>query len=465
MAVFLLTCRGRLQSWSTSRPDILLVSIDSLRADHLGCYGYGRDTSPTVDRLAAEGVRFSQAVSSTSWTLPAHAALFTGLEEQAHGLTANGLRLSEAQVTAAEMFRDLEYQTAGFFAGPYLHPAFGLAQGFESYLDCMVGLNPDLPEEEIRAAAASETGETQLGETGSRTERRMAEFLSAADTRPAFLFVHLWDVHYDYAPPPPWDRYFDPDYAGSTDFSRVALSPAIHAGMDPADRRHLESLYDGEIRWTDSVLERLLALHGRLREGRERLVVVLSDHGEEFFEHGGKGHQNTLFEEVVRIPMVLHWPGHLPTGLVVTDLVRIIDVLPTLLDLVGARSPESLDGRSLAPLWRGETLEEVPALLWLRADPTLPMVALRSSGRKLILAHAPVLPAQYDLRADPGELEPLRAASELERAGLGELRRRVAKSRRYLERRPEKQPVGMQPSDEVADQLLALGYLAAGEHR
>ena len=401
-----LACRQPPPPPGALRPDILLVSVDSLRPDHLGCYGYTRSTSPVLDRLAAEGVRFAQAVSSTSWTLPAHAALFTGREEEEHGVTRNGLRLSTAQVTMAEVLGDLGYQTAGFFAGPYLHPTFGLGQGFSTYVSCMAGLSEDLAEDEVRAAARSEASPAFAQETGSRSVERFASFLDQADARPAFLFVHLWDVHYDYAPPPPWDRYFDPDYQGSTDFSRLAVNPAINATMEPRDKAHLIALYDGEIRWTDSNLARLLEAHAGRRPGKELLLVVLSDHGEEFFEHGGKGHQQTLFEEVVRIPLLFHWPGHLPAGATVPGLVRIIDVFPTLLDLVGAQPPEPIAGRSLLPLLRGGELAELPALLELRAHPGRPLAALRSAHGKLVLGRWPAPPAYYDLVTDPARAKP-----------------------------------------------------------
>ena len=125
------------------KPDIILISIDSLRPDHLGCYGYRQPTSPTIDNLAGDGVRFENAISTTSWTLPAHAALFTGLYDSAHGLIAAGLRLADANVTLAEVLSQAGYQTAGFFGGPYLHPTFGLDQGFQTYQSCMTTLPDD----------------------------------------------------------------------------------------------------------------------------------------------------------------------------------------------------------------------------------------------------------------------------------------------------------------------------------
>ena len=458
-------CRQTAPAAAPPRPDILLVSIDSLRADHLGCYGYPLPTSPTLDRIATDGVRFDRAVSSTSWTLPAHAALFTSRDEEAHGLTRNGLRLSEAQVTMAEAFRDLGYQTAGLFAGPYLHPAFGLGQGFAQYQSCMAGVAEELPDAAVREEAAALESATQERETGTRTAERFATLVTQADERPAFLFVHLWDVHYDYSPPSPWDRFFDPDYAGTLDFSRLAVNPAIRAEMDPVDRRHLVALYDGEIRWTDTILARLLDLHARSRPDRELLLVVLSDHGEELFEHGGKGHQRTLFEEVVRIPLVIRWPGHLPTQRVIPDLVRIIDVFPTLLELVGAPPPEPLDGRSLVPLLLGEALDEQPALLELRVDPDRPLAALRTTTRKLVLSRWPELPAAYDLVADPGERHPLQGAPEREREAWRDFKRRLARAGDFLAKHPHRAPIGMQPGDEIARQLLALSYLTERDRR
>jgi len=158
-------------------PNLLLVSIDSLRPDHLGCYGYARDTSPVIDRLAREGVRFQTAVSTTSWTLPAHAALFTGMYDSAHGLVDNGLSLSDAHRTLAEELALHGYQTAGFYGGPYLHPTFGLSQGFGHYQSCMTAVAEGASAEEVRAESRAPRGAAHEDVTGPRTVEEFGRWL------------------------------------------------------------------------------------------------------------------------------------------------------------------------------------------------------------------------------------------------------------------------------------------------
>ena len=388
-------------------PDIVLVSIDTLRPDHLGSYGYVRDTSPTIDGLARGGVRFENAVSTTSWTLPAHAALFTGLYDSAHGLIDNGLRLGEGHQTLAEVLHDAGYQTAGFFGGPYLHPVSGLDQGFEHYESCMSPLGDDLSPLQEAERVIRNTGleATFTDVTGPRTVRAVRRWLGHASARPFFLFVHFWDVHYDFNPPREYVERFDPDYAGSLDASDFPRNKAIHASMDARDRRHLIALYDGEIRFTDEQLRQVLVAlepRGRLEN---TIVVVTADHGEEFFEHGRKGHRSTLYDESIRVPLVISWPRGLAAHRVVGDQVRLVDVMPTLLSLADVEAPPDLDGRDLGPLLRGDSLEPAPALLELLADGKV-LRALRTLDEKS-LSLGGVRYLRFDLHADPTEKRPL----------------------------------------------------------
>ncbi|MEM1182990.1 MAG: sulfatase, partial [Acidobacteriota bacterium] len=402
------------------RPHIVLISIDSLRADHLGCYGYGRPTSPTLDALAQDGVLFEDVSSSSSWTLPAHAALFTGLPDSVHGADRGEHKLESWQRTLAEALQDHGYRTAGIWSGPLLDPRFGFAQGFDSYL----GLDAEAPDSwESRVQRSHEVV------TGPRVLDRLEDVLrhrseaSGNSSAPLFLFIHLWDVHYDYIPPPPFDGLFvEPNYDGPVDGRGLAdLVLGKRPAPTGADLEHLKALYDGEIAFVDgqiaAILERLRAeLDGEL------LTLVTADHGEEFFEHGHFGHKRTLFEESIRIPWILHAPDLLPTNLRLAEPVRIVDVAPTQLELVGADPLPDTLGRSLMPMIRGETMPSQPVISELvRGSGDL--VAARVGPRKIIASpERKEIIGAFDLTTDPHE----------QRNRLGEDGRAPADSTRVL---------------------------------
>jgi arylsulfatase A-like enzyme len=438
-----------------SQPNIILVSIDSLRADHLGCYGYERPTSPTIDRLAAEGVRFDNAISTSSWTLPAHAAMFTGLYNSAHAIVDTGMRLADEHLTLAEQLSAGGYATVGFFGGPHLHPTFGLAQGFGEYVNCMMPLlkmgdEAEVPDESHHLS--------HVDITGPRTIEKLTAWLETAKQgRPLFLFLHLWDVHYDYIPPSRYVEMFDPDYHGDVTAESYMRNGAIHPNMTARDLEHVVALYDGEIRFTDDNLGQMLAAldrHGRLEN---TLIVITSDHGDEFFEHGWKGHQRTLFEEMVRVPLIMHWPGRLDPGLAVEDQACLIDLLPTLLSLAGVPLGSEVQGRDLSPLLRGNTLPAQAALCELLVDDR-DYRALRTNEWKVVLDRPARRAFFYDLRADPREQRPLAQMTERFQAALTELRElrnaSIARGQRL-----DRTAGHAQLSDELQARLRSLGYV------
>ncbi|MDX2166287.1 MAG: sulfatase [Deltaproteobacteria bacterium] len=398
-------------------PNVLLVSIDSLRADHVHSYGYGRQTTPTLDALAAEGARFATVVSPTSWTLPAHLTLLTALPPERHGVVADGQRLTDDALFLSEVLWRDGYTTAGFVAAPYLDAAFGFAQGFDHYDD--------------HSLAKRSFDASHHGVTGPRTAALFADWLrdwrAGGARRPFFAFVHLWDVHYDYAPPPPYDRLFDPDYQGHVTADDYEQSDAVHAGMDARDLAHVVALYDGEIRFTDDTLARLLATLHDAGVLDDTIVVVTADHGEEFFEHGRKGHKQQLYDESLLVPLVIRYPARVPAGTVVPEQVRLMDVAPTILSLAGLGVPPDFgapaariaDAAQDLSAWinapAGQRPAPLPAFADLVGDAPVPLAAVRSGGSKLIRARdGSGAPELYDLRADPGEhanlADPARAA-------------------------------------------------------
>jgi arylsulfatase A-like enzyme len=435
-------------------PDVLLISIDSLRADHLGCYGYPRDTSPTIDRLANEGVRFETAVSTTSWTLPAHAALFTGLFDPAHGTTDIHLRLARGYHTLAEHFRASGWSTVGFFAGPLLHPSFALDQGFEKWVSCMSesasAMDDDDPATFFAANVAS-----HAEVTGPRTVEAVRSFLEGQSDQPLFVFVHLWDPHYDYIPPAPYDGLFDPEYTGSLDVRNYPFNETIRSDMDLEDLEHLIALYDGEIRFTDDTLLQLLRLFDQYRPESQRLTIVTADHGEEFFEHGGKGHQQTLFEESIRVPLIFHWPEELRAG-VIGGQVSLVDVAPTIVRLAGLDPMPSAQGIDLSGTFHGSSVPE-RGLHSLLAVGDAHIEAIRTSRYKLLrskglVAHLDLIddPYERDLLPGPPADDPFPARVLGEILGQSELLRKEFGADDAGARRLD---------PEIEQRLRALGYV------
>jgi arylsulfatase A-like enzyme len=308
-----------------SGADVVLITIDTLRPDRLGCYGHDRPTSPHIDALADQGVRFAVATSTSSWTLPAHASIMTGLHPGEHGVHSADLALPPSARTLAERLRDRGYATAGFVSHPYLGERWGFDQGFDHF-----------------DQSAAEGSAHQP--TAARVVDGALSWLGRAPRdRPLFVWVHIFDPHWDYTPPAPWNTRFDPDYDGSMDGTHRSLKPWIralnHGEPPPIARRdidHLLALYDGEIAWTDHHLGRLL--DGLRDNGRwdNTMVVLASDHGEEFYEHGSlEGHQWTLFDEVVLVPWIIRLPHDLKAGAVVERPVSTVSLCGTVLDLLG----------------------------------------------------------------------------------------------------------------------------------
>ncbi len=391
---------------------VLLISIDTLRADHLSAYGYEppnapqERTSPCIDRLvAAQGLRFERAYSTTSWTLPAHMTMLTGLPNELHGVRDVSDQLHGSRTLLPETFAKAGWRTAGFWSGPNLHPWFGFDRGWELYEDCS-----DVAVED----ATVFTEEQRARDVHSRSHDAVTSpALLAAferwldgvdDDEPFFAFVHMWDVHYDYNAPPRYDVFF-PDYDGepvSGDLGSVTKRPA---NMELYMAR-LRSLYDAEIRFTDEHVGKMLE---RLeRDGRldETLVIVTSDHGEEFYEHNRFGHRQSLYEEVVHVPLLMRLPGRIPAGETSDALVGLVDLAPTILEYCDLAPPADIWGRSLRPVIEGA---ELP----LRAQPlelTAENLGIEQRGvhfgRTKILMSGRAANV-FDLETDPDEQNPL----------------------------------------------------------
>jgi arylsulfatase A-like enzyme/Flp pilus assembly protein TadD len=382
-------------------PDVYLITIDTLRADHVGCYGYKQVETPALDALAADGVRFSEAFTHSPITNTSHTSIMTGLLPSVHGVTDFGVPLAPQHVTAAELLKKRGYQTAAFIGAVILDSnalAPGLDRGFDFY--------DNFPKADTAAADGKTTDakNTDLKNTGpknkerwDRVERRGMEVVQHAEawfdqhrTGPHFVWVHLFDPHDPYEPPPPFSE------------------------------KYKDHLYDGEIAYADSAVANWIAYLKKAGVYDNAIIIVSGDHGEGLGEHGEETHGLFLYDATLHIPLLLKTPRGAAApayrGVVIDAQVRTTDILPTILDATCIAAPPELNGESLFPLLEKSSGEKKSdgtneRELFGETDYPLrwgwaPLRALRTENAKLIEAPRPEL---YDLHADPKELKNLYA--------------------------------------------------------
>jgi arylsulfatase A-like enzyme len=326
------------------QPNILIIAIDTLRSDCLGCYGCSKGLTPHIDELAAKGVLFEQCYSAASWTPPSFASIFTGLMPFVHGiLTSDGGYLIASLPTLPEQFQEKGYFCGAIISNPLLAGKFGFARGFELYdeysvyLDLGVeGFGTDLP-------AKHDVINNMVSSCVVTDNAKQLLHKAQESHKSFFLFIHYMDPHDNYIPPPPYDQY-DPFYDGDFDGHSVA-NYAFHA---PAkrDTEHLRALYDGEIAYTDSQVGELLQAIYPLAN---TLTILISDHGEAFGEHGTLQHGKSPYREEVAVPMIWHWPAVLPQGHRVKAPVSTLDIAKTFAELFSFEKMKHLQGQSLWP--------------------------------------------------------------------------------------------------------------------
>jgi arylsulfatase A-like enzyme len=419
-------------------PNLLIISIDTLRADHVGSYGYGRKTTPALDRLAREGVLFENAVANSPWTLPSHASLFTGLYPRSHGLKSLDARLREDIPTLAERLRAEGYATCALYNSLYLRPHSGLLRGFAEHQYFPERVN----DERVRS--------------GSSQVDRAIDWLGQPRDRPFFLFLHNYDVHTKYDPSPSYLEMFARPYDGGIQGTLNELR-SFREGertLDEADLNRLIDLYDAGIRELDDQLGRLLDHLDMSGLAATTYVVVVSDHGEEFLDHGDVLHGRTMYEELLRVPLIVRGPGA-PAGRRVGELAQLNDLFPTLLSLAGVEAGVPVEGVDLSPAWMGGSLDHqrmayAEADHYNEEDDIKRMV--RRGARKLIYDRLTRTPELYALDRDPLERKNIaRENPGLVTELMGSLHEYVAGGRGEAERSPFDR--------EQIEMLRGLGYV------
>jgi arylsulfatase A-like enzyme len=379
------------------RPNIILISADTLRADHLGCYGYPRETTPAINRLADRSSRFERAIAQAPYTVSSHMSMLTSLYPSFHKVNKIKLdRLDSEILTLAEALYNSGYRTWAVTGGGQVSSNYGFSEGFESYLEFTS------PEDDVKIKVAE-----------------TIEFLDENPESPVFVFFHTYKPHPPYRPLPPYDTMFDPEYTGNIS-GDIPTIDAINSGeitATAADLDHLISLYDGDIREMDDQLDELFAYLQRKGTGNDTAIVFTSDHGEEFGEHGLYGvHSHTLYEELVRVPLIIHIPGMDRAGVSIPEQVRSIDIYPTLLELAGVKPPNAIQGRSLLSLIRkGKQSSKLEPAFSERIPADSPWIrSLRTSDYSYMFKedreNGTNVHLFFDLRRDPREQNSLRLA-------------------------------------------------------
>ncbi len=442
--------------------NIVLISLDTVRPDYLGCYGYPKQTSPALDALAQDSALFLNCFSTSSWTLPAHVSLLTGQDSRRHQVYYPNERFDGSTLTLADHLRQLGYATAAFTGGGYLSSQFGFAKGFDQYQELLLH-----GEDAIRWDEAERLAE--MASVWIR-ENRKKKF---------FLFLHTYQPHDPYANMSPLGKNF---LAKSAPWDQVDMEDLLkdtgrfQTAFSDSEKNNIKALYEGEIRYTDQ--EFLKPVLEALKQNglySNTLVMVVSDHGEEFYDHESWLHDHSLYNEGIRIPWIIKFPQGRYSGKRFEALTRITDIVPTALELAGvSRSSLEIDGNSVMPIIQHDerTERSVFSHLALRSSQEPPSVVSMIRGKLKIIVHrvieSPYIETKshrigdyqvelYDLAADPHETKNLAAESGYRTTCLQLVREIHDHIQETAARRTRKETVVLDAT--LEERLKALGYI------
>jgi arylsulfatase A-like enzyme len=458
-------CLGCLSACSGAekRPNVLIILVDTLRADRIGAFGGERGLSPSIDAWAGGAHVFREAFSHAPWTLPSTASLLTSTYPQQHGaggvvplrsadgrVTGGFTQLAEGLPTLAEQFSTHGWRTGCVINVDFLGTKFGLTRGFQ-------GVDEVHHDDNDRVRNAGETTDAALRWLDQPDEKK----------RPSFLLVHYFDAHATYTPPADFRRKHalpedkeDQSFRFPTREQMVALRSGKQP-LDPALVERAEHLYDGEVAYVDSQIGRLIDGLRSRRLLESTILVFTADHGEEFLDHGGFEHGHTLYDELLHVPLAISWPGHVIAG--TSDApVGLIDVAPTLCELADIAPPASFLGRSLKEIWSGGPVE--PRALLAHGNFWGPPLSSIRQGDD-VLIEGPAAPGGtraiqlYDWRNDPGEANDC-AGSESEL--VTSMRKHLDATEQALERRRGK-GIDLEQDKELFERLKGFGYVGGDE--
>lgn len=413
------------------KPNILLISIDALRADHLGCYGYDRDTSPFIDELARRGIRFENASVNTHGTTPSHTTMLTGLYQETHRVALTDIARSgipHEVMLLPEILKREGYETIAVTGAGNVGGRFGFARGFDSF---------------DKKGGGIERGSNRL-----RAEIRARR----SSGSPIFAFFHTYEVHSPYDPPKKYEDAYGPYDSEFVPTSEKLLEHVhtVNGTLRPEDLDRIRSLYDGGIRYTDDVLRELFEDLEEWGFLDGALVILTADHGEEFGEHGGLLHRDLLYQELVHVPLIVNGPRLEPR--VESSPVGLVDLVPSILAFAGFAIPEQIEGR---PIIGSNPLHPQPVF----AQYGQSRYSIRSDRWKLIWNREEDRHELYDLVEDPGETKDLALVEKLVVEDLSkELRGWIAQRRPVTDVALPTE----EPTEEEIRRLQALGYVGNG---
>jgi len=440
----LFSCQNKEKSFN-----IILISIDTLRADHLSCYGYSRNTSPNIDRIARKGVLFKNTIATSSFTPPSMASIFTSKNVSSHGIKHGVLKkgmvynqevISSSFTTLAEALKEEGYATFGFHTNPHLAKEFGFAQGFDFFKQFTFANARRLNKEVLKF---------------KEEYKKKGKY---------FLWVHYFDPHWPYFKREPWGSSYSSYHPKEIkvlnfDMWPEKFSSKTNLKEDKDLLSYLIARYDSEINFVDKYVGELI---DSLKKDGDALVIITSDHGEEFLEHGRFTHGFQLYEESIRVPLIINFPSKIPEGIKVENEASIIDIMPTILEILKIKSNPGLEGKSLIPLI-SKNLSAVPmAQAGKKSNRILyselyrfgnNLVSARFKNWKYIYNIKENRQELYDLGADIGEksniiLKNEKVAKDLQMKVIG-----LISSSKKL--KGQEKPVGKK----ALDALKSLGYI------
>lgn len=452
-----------------NRPNIILLTIDTLRADRLGSYGFRPSITPNLDRLAQKGVRFNQAITGGSWTQAAFPVMLTSTAASMYG-GCLGVLAAE-RPSSIEALAQQGYRTGGFSTSPLLSRSYGYDRGFQYFSDLSPGeTDPSLRNmkggqrllrnsftHHVSGALGLQTRPAKLYATAAELTDKACHWMGETGA-PFFAWIHYMDVH--------WPYHLEEELRQPDEIAQAWRDLAhLHdvnwngANITPDQRDHYIQLYERAVAYTDAQVGKLLAYLESNGLADNTIVIVVADHGEEFMEHGRWGHwENNLYDEILKIPFIIHLPTH-GGSQVVERQVRLLDLMPTVLDLCDCPAPSGVEGVSLVPLWTGGKASHDPAVsiseMW---RDEWHIIAVRTEAFKYIWdSRQPQSPELFDLQADPGETQNVYTRYP---EVVKNLHAYVEQQLQRMEQtRPDEATVGPDLDAEVLGRLRGLGYV------